>query len=402
MNGAARRLMIVTSRYPFGTQEAYLSTELAELQWYFDRIVVVPVRPPAGPARHSVPDGVEVLAWPLFSFELLRRAARAVARKPRAALHALGGLIRSRDPGRFKNLAVTIKALAVGEWALQNAIDHIHAYWISTPATVAMLAANVSGARWSSTAHRWDIYERNAFDVKSKSASFIRTISTRGTADLAARMPSLNGRIIEVRLGTVVPQAVAANHRRDDELRIVCPAALVAVKGHAVLFAALAQLRGWGIATRCTLCGTGPLRAELAARAARLGLDEVVEFAGFVPHGTLLEWYRAKRFAVLALASLDGGESAMEGLPSALIEAMAFGLPVVATDSGSVAELLDQRCGRLVKPNDSYDLARALFEVAVDPAAANARARRAYERVASRHDVCTQMRQLAGALMRKE
>ncbi len=402
MSPEGRRLIVVTSRYPFGTQETYLNTELAELTHHFERIAVVPVRPPAAPRRHIVPDGVEVLSWPLLNGELLSRGARALAAKPGAAMRALGRTFTSRDPGRTKNISVVVKALALAQWAMENDFDHIHSYWMSTPATVAMIAANVSGIAWSSTAHRWDIYERNAFDVKERSASFIRTISARGTADLRKRMPTLNGRILQLRLGTVVPDAAAASPFSNAEFRIVCPAALVPVKGHEDLFAAIALLCSLGVAIRCTLCGDGPLRAQLEASVARLGLQDAVEFAGFVPHDTLHEWYRTGRFAAMVLASRDEGELAMEGIPSALVEAMAFGLPVVATDSGSIGELIDTQCGLLVKSGDPAELARALLNVQEDPVAAQTRARRAYELVASEHDVRTQMKKLATALARKE
>ncbi|MFY9883243.1 MAG: hypothetical protein WAK15_00575, partial [Candidatus Cybelea sp.] len=149
MSAKARRLVVVTARYPFGSQEAYLNTELAELRRYFDRIVVVPVRPPASAARHRVPEGVEILSWPLLSAGLLCRAARAFVRNPKATLRMFGLLVASRDPGRAKNLVVTAKALALADWAMENSVDHIHAYWVSTPASVAMIAARVSGVEWS-------------------------------------------------------------------------------------------------------------------------------------------------------------------------------------------------------------------------------------------------------------
>ncbi|MGC1379747.1 MAG: glycosyltransferase [Candidatus Baltobacteraceae bacterium] len=398
----ARRLVVVTSRYPFGSQEAYLNAELAELRAYFEKIVVVPVRPPPGPARQAVPPGVEVVAWPLCTPELIARAIRAFRARPREALRALGQTFGSRDPGRGKNALVVLKALALADWITENGFDHVHAYWISTPATVAMLAAAVSGVAWSSTAHRWDIYERNAFDLKERTVSFVRCISTRGSIDLRARMPKLNGRLLELRLGTVIPPPATPRRARGEEFHIACPAALVEVKGHDVLFAALARLIAWGVPVRSTLCGVGPLQKRLEETAARLQLGRVVEFAGFVPQQTLHAWYRAGRFAGVVLASRAEGERMMEGVPTALMEAMALGVPVVATDSGSISELLDERCGRLVKAGDSNALACALLELYLDPNAAQARADRAYQRVASQYDVATQMRKLATAFVRKD
>jgi colanic acid/amylovoran biosynthesis glycosyltransferase len=393
-----RRLVIVTSRFPFGSQESYLATELGELARYFERIAIVPVRTPAAPESHLMPPRVDVLPWPLVSAALLRRAVQALNAEPRRAFGAVSEVLRSRDRGRLKNLAVIVKALALAQWTMEHSFDHIHAYWLSSPATVAMLAATVSGVTWSSTAHRWDIYDRNAFDVKARSASFVRTISSRGTADVKSRMPALADRVFQLRLGTLVPASPAAVRARPYEFSIICPAALVPIKGHVDLFAALALLHGWGVPVRCTVSGTGPLRRELEARAARLHLSDAIEFTGFVPQRTLHAWYSAGRFSAVVLASRSAGDHTMEGVPSTLIEAMAFGVPVVATSSGSVCELVDEHCGRLAKPGEPADLARAIFEVYLAPDLAQRRAQRAYQLVAEQHDVRVQMRVLAAAL----
>ncbi|MFZ1018276.1 MAG: glycosyltransferase family 4 protein [Candidatus Cybelea sp.] len=399
---SAGRLLLVTARFPFGSQEAYLNVELAELARYFDDVVVVPARPPASEARYCVPDNVRVLDWPLLNAEILRRAAAAAAVAPLRAVRTFGKIIGSRDPGRLKNLAVFVKGLALGQWAAEHRVDHIHAYWMSTPSTVAMVAASTSRLPWSATAHRWDIYERNAFDVKERSVEYVRAISARGARDLRARMPRLDGRIAHLRLGIQIPPYAVNRRSQGGSFRIVCPAALVPVKGHGVLLAALSQLKDSGIPVKCVLFGTGPLQAELENAVASRGLRDEVEFGGFIPQGRLHDLYRSGRFDAIVLASRDAGEKMMEGVPSALLEAMAFGIPIVATNSGSVREAIDSRCGLLVPPDDASALAAALFDVYHKPQEARSRAERAYELVAERHDVRAQMRDLAAALHGKE
>lgn len=395
------RLVLVTARFPFGSQEAYLNVELGELARHFDDVVVVPVRPPVSPAQYSVPDNVTVLQWPLLNGEIIRRAAGAAVVAPWRAARAFGKIVCSRDPGRLKNLAVFAKGLALGQWAAQHRADHIHAYWMSTPSTVAMVAASASKLPWSATAHRWDIYERNAFDVKERSVAYVRAISARGARDLRARMPALRGRIAHLRLGIRIPP-YSAQQARGEAFRIVCPAALVAVKGHAVLFAALSQLRESGVPVHCTLYGIGPLQKELESAVATRGLEGSVEFGGFIAQHRLHDLYRAGSFNAVVLASRNVGEKMMEGVPSALLEAMAFGVPIVATNSGSVSEAIDECCGLLVHADDPSALAAALLDVYRNPEAARSRAKRAYELVAKRHDVRAQMRDLAAALHGKE
>lgn len=391
------RLLIVSSRAPFGNKEPYLRTELAELVKHFERIAIVPVRAPEGPLQ-DLPPEVEVLAWPLFSKEIARRALRALMMAPERSEHALISLALSREPGRLKNAAVAMKALALADWAREQRFDHIHAYWVSTPATVAMVAARVAGIPWSATAHRWDIYERNAFDVKMRDASFIRAISERGRLDLRAAMPSLGSRIMRIAIGADIPEPVAITERGRGELRIVCPAALVAIKGHDDLLAAVAELRDRGVPVHCTFAGEGPLRRELGERIAELQLEELVTLPGFVAQEQLHRWYREGRFDAVVLASRQAPGGEMEGIPSALVEAMAFGVPVVATDSGSVRELVDDSCGHLVPAGDPQALAGALTDVYLRPDEAVMRAQRAYERVAAHHNVRVQMRDFAAAI----
>ncbi|HEX4014789.1 MAG TPA: glycosyltransferase family 4 protein [Candidatus Cybelea sp.] len=398
---SAGRLILVTARFPFGSQEAYLNVELAELARYFDDVVVVPARPPASQARYSVPSNVTVLDWPLVNPEILRRAAAAAAVAPLRAVRTFAKILSSRDPGRLKNLAVFVKGLALGQWAAEHRADHIHAYWMSTPSTVAMVAASTSKIPWSATAHRWDIYERNAFDVKERSVEYVRAISARGAQDLRARMPRLDGRIAHLRLGIEIPPYAAVRRSRAG-FRIVCPAALVPVKGHCVLFAALSQLKESGVPVHCTLFGTGPLQNELESASASRGLRDQITFGGFIPQNRLHELYREGSFDVIVLASRNAGEKMMEGVPSALLEAMAFGVPIVATNSGSVREAIDGQSGLLVPSDNPSALAAALFDVYRNPETARARAEHAYALVAQRHDVRAQMRDLAAALHGKE
>lgn len=401
MSARRTRLAVVTSRFPFGSQESYLAVELAELARYFDEVIVVPVRPPESAQRYELPANARVLAWPLLSAELLRLAFRSLAARPRRSGSTVRALATSRDPGRLKNGAVLLKGAALGQWAAEHGVDHIHAYWMSTPATVAMIAGSTSGVAWSATAHRWDIYERNAFDVKERSVQFVRAISERGARALRARMPGLNGRVRHLPLGIAVPAYLERTHVAN-EFSIACPAALVEVKGHSVLFRALASLLRSNVPVRCTLYGTGPLEQRLKQEAESLGLLEAVEFAGFVPQSRLHDAYRSNRFAAVVLASRADGDKMMEGVPSALLEAMAFGVPVVATDSGSIAEAIDPASGSLAAPGDPNALAAALLGVYRDPDGARARARRAHESVTKMHDVRTQMRDLAAAIRGKE
>jgi glycosyltransferase involved in cell wall biosynthesis len=104
---------------------------------------------------------------------------------------------------------------------------------------------------------------------------------------------------------------------------------------------------------RMTWVGDGPLAAAVRRRAAELGLGERVRLAGQRPFAELADAYRRAHLLVHT--------SRTEGLPQVLVEALAHGLPVVATAVGGVPELLDGgRAGMLVPPGDVAALADAV------------------------------------------
>jgi glycosyltransferase involved in cell wall biosynthesis len=85
----------------------------------------------------------------------------------------------------------------------------------------------------------------------------------------------------------------------------------------------------------------------------------------------------------------------MEGIPVALMEAMALGLPVLTTATGSITELVDERCGRVVPQGDVQAIAAALTELAGDPGLRARLARAAYDKVCAEFNVATIARELA-------
>ncbi|HEV7898102.1 MAG TPA: glycosyltransferase [Planosporangium sp.] len=138
--------------------------------------------------------------------------------------------------------------------------------------------------------------------------------------------------------------------------RGVMIANLIAYKGHEDLIAALSRL-AWP--PPMCLIGDGPERARLAALIGSHGLDGVVELAGARAQAS--RFLPEYQFAVLA--------SHHEGLPNAVLEAMAAGLPVVATAVGGVPEIIsDGETGLLVAPHAPAELAAAIARVAGDPA----------------------------------
>jgi glycosyltransferase involved in cell wall biosynthesis len=130
---------------------------------------------------------------------------------------------------------------------------------------------------------------------------------------------------------------------------------LVDVKDHASFIDAVHALRARGRPVAAVIAGDGPLRGDLQARIARLGLERSVRLLG----------YRTDVEAIFAGLDVFVQPSKSEGMSNTILEAMASGLPVVATNVGGADEMVvDGKTGVLVPPTDFDKLADALDRLA--------------------------------------
>jgi glycosyltransferase involved in cell wall biosynthesis len=159
-------------------------------------------------------------------------------------------------------------------------------------------------------------------------------------------------------------------------------AALRPEKAHEVFLEAAKLLAASRDNLRFLVVGDGERRNELESMRSDLGLDRSVQFLGVRRDVAQL----LQLADVLALPS----HPAVETLPLSVLEAMAAGVPVVATRVGSVPELItDGHTGLLIDPGDPPALAGAIAEVLDDPARSRSMADRAREVVAGRYSVET-------------
>ncbi len=142
---------------------------------------------------------------------------------------------------------------------------------------------------------------------------------------------------------------------------------LLELKGHHLVIDALKALGAEFPAARLVIVGQGPERRRLEARARERGVVQRVTFAGAVPNAQLAAWYSAADVFVLA--------SRREGWANVLLEAMACGTPVVATDAGGTSEVVAGIAGVLIGERTGESLAAALRAIlAAPPARAAVRA----------------------------
>ena len=171
----------------------------------------------------------------------------------------------------------------------------------------------------------------------------------------ARRLHELTVSLVES--GDLVDPATASRRSYEGTLRALSVGRLEAEKNPLLLADVLAELRGSGQDWRLIVCGEGPLEAELARRLDQLGVSEHADFHGYVPFERMRDIYRSSH-ALLHVTWT-------EGLPQVLLEALAAGLPIVATEVGGIGAAMGG-AAMLVPPDDPHAAARALEEVARD------------------------------------
>ncbi len=227
--------------------------------------------------------------------------------------------------------------------------------------TVHALPSQVSGSAWRRGAVRW--VER-ALDAATDAYCVGNHMFGRHLVDSGIAGAE---RVVHLPVGIEVSAAragaaqVAAARQRlglaRDDLVVATAGRFEPQKALHHLLQAFATLQRRLPRALLVLFGAGPLQPALQAQAAELGLTERVRFAGWQPDMA----------AVLPAADVFCLSSLWEGLPYALLDAMAVGVPIVATDVGGVAEALDNgRCGRLVAPGQPAALADALTALLAD------------------------------------
>jgi colanic acid/amylovoran biosynthesis glycosyltransferase len=141
---------------------------------------------------------------------------------------------------------------------------------------------------------------------------------------------------------------------------------LIPKKGVATSLRAFAVFKKDFPSAELFIAGKGPLQAELEMLAAGLGISKDVHFVGFLPQSKLLGLYLSSH--LFLHPSETPPDENQEGIPNSILEAMATGLPILATRHGGIPEAVEHgRSGVLVQEEDHVGLARSIKEIATNP-----------------------------------
>jgi glycosyltransferase involved in cell wall biosynthesis len=282
---------------------------------------------------------------------------------------------------------VAFGALAAARLAARERFDVIHAHWPFPHGAIASAARLSSGAPIVMNSH-------GAEFALARRKAWVRPILRRAlrSADLlvcnsghtAAEAKALSGRA-----SRVIPygSTVAARPTplpKNAVARVLFTGRLIQRKGVEYLIRALPLILAQRPAV-LQITGGGDQREALEALTRELGLQDSVQFLGFVSNGQLDALYAGCDVYVNPSIIDDRGDT--EGLGVGPIEAFAHGRPVVASAVGGIPDVvIDRRTGRLVPEKDAFALAGAILEMLDDPAYANTLAQSGLEYARRRFD----------------
>jgi colanic acid/amylovoran biosynthesis glycosyltransferase len=290
----------------------------------------------------------------------------ALIRHPLVTLSILGAVVRgySAQPSLLLRALVTVLIATAHARDLHpsGSERHIHAHYATYPALAAWICSRLAGVTYSVTIHAHDLYvDQSMLGRKLDGAEFIVTVSEYNRRLLECYTSTL---VHVVHCGIKITAYPFRPRRIPDEgpIRALCVASLQEYKGHEVLLRALA-LGGPGVdRIELDLIGNGPLNNELRSLATELGLASRVRF-----HGGQSETAVKQALAeadLFVLPSIVAADGQMEGLPVALMEALASGIPTVSTSLSGIPELVvPERTGLLATPADAQSLCDALEQL---------------------------------------
>lgn len=363
------KLIVFTFVYPFGKGEEFLEEEMRVAEKCFDEIVIVSRAKDTSDKNKYIPTNARVVT--------VRKDMRTVGRILRAVKcvfflrlwREFFFAVRTTDYAP----ATILKGILLNESAVSYVISHekewlapdekavYYSYWFNAMFAFRN-AKRMQGIRIT-RAHGGDCFYSRSYHPYRREAlrnlDYVFPISEAGRRDIiehyADEVPDLAEKVRTARLGITIPDALNP-YSRQEERTIVSCSNIIQLKRLDLLIDALSEITDMRI--RWIHFGDGALRGEMEQYAQqRLGEKENIryELRGYMPNSELMSFYRS------TAVDLFVNCSDVEGIPVAVMEAMAHGIPAIGRSVGGMNELIDASCGVLLPEQaDAQELSSAI------------------------------------------
>lgn len=375
----------ITVQAPYGKEEQFILPEIIEFMNSGNEVLVLPLRPDKKLCEGEEQEIISphTLAIPIHSKGVIILGTALFFKRPFKSIALVAKLLNtSGNPIKaLKNLSVLGKGLTLSEVITRRGGEHIHANWGGSTATAAYIASYVSGISWSFTCHSRDITENNMLREKVKSAKFVRVINDNGYNEVINLVGEDAGKkCIKLHIGININPDEVKLRVVNDIFTIAVPADMVEAKGHEYLIEAINIIVKQGFKMLCNLYGDGNLKDIIMKKVIELELSDYITFNEELPDDKRFSMFgRGEVDAVILPSIVTLNEK--EEIPVALMEAMAYKIPVISTNTGGIPELLRDEAGILVEEKNSAQLAQAIIRLMEDKVYYEKIALKGYNRV---------------------
>lgn len=308
----------------------------------------------------------------LLSINIISAQFHYLLHHPGRYFHALRRVIWQTVPEPYTCFLALIlfpKSVYFARQLKKMNVTHVHAHFVWLNGIAAQVASDLLGIPYTLHAHAWDIFRRNKECVRRQLelATCTVTISDYHRRYLLALCNHANRpdiRIVHYGIdpGEFTPSTAEKN---TSIFKIISVGRLVEKKGFKYLIEACSFLNKKGYKFRCSIVGDGQYDG-LQSQINDQGLSDCVSLLGAKNITEILELYQSSDIFALPCVIANSGDR--DGMPNALLEAMAMQLPVITTPVTGNSELIKDGINGLIVPEgDSHALSAAMEKLLIDP-----------------------------------
>lgn len=364
------KIIFIDDRYPFETGEDFIGNEIFYMRNYCNKLIIVPLQAlnydtvrkecradfwKENRKRNKLTKGLQI--FPIFLQKEVRNEIYTLIKSGMVNLFTIKSLFSFKADWDWK-------LKRINKWLdsiiLPNDTVLVYSYWLFSSAYIAgKLEINCKSKKIVSRGHGFDIYlERNVCNYLPlrketlKKLDIIFPISNDGTAYLKSRYPDIASKVFTKRLGTL--DHGLNPEKKNTELKIVSCSNLIPVKRVHLILEILKYVNRKTIWAHF---GDGPEMKKMIELSSECLPDNItVYFRGAIANDALMDIYAKEHFDWF----INVSES--EGIPVSIMEAMSFGIPVIATNVGGTSEIVEEgKNGYLLDVNfDPVDAAAIL------------------------------------------
>ena len=343
-----RRLAYLFERFPAFTK-TFCAREVAELYQQSLAVPVFSIRRPNDDRPLNIPlNGVDIRYLPdsnSLQFKVLTRLAA------KRFSHLWNPKQDPRDKHRF------YEAVHLGPLLQKERVTALHAHFAGMATRTAWWIKCLFGIPYSFTGHANDIFvekpdQRLPLGRLIQDAEFVATETEFSTQYLQSKFPESAGKIHRVYNGLNLDPFRLADPGRGS-LEMIAIGRLIPKKGFEILVRACNVLVAKGLQLRCRIVGSGPEHVPLRQLIDQLALGKFVELTGPKAQPEIVELLAQSNLFVFP--AVEDGTGDRDNLPTVIIEAMASGLPVIATGLGGIGEIVTHQINGLIVPEGDAD-----------------------------------------------